>query len=86
MKNREEVYNEVIQEYSKLLYFPKRNVKHHDDVQNIVSNLVDLVMEYGDVVYRSIWLDELKFRQLKDKEYLRMIVETWIVDYEEFTN
>jgi len=88
LKDREKIYNEVIQEYSELLYFPKRDKynRHYDDVQNIITNLVDLVMEYGDVVYRSIWLDELEFHQLKDKEYLTIIVETWINDYEWIKN
>ena len=37
MEYREEIYNEVIQEYSELTYFPKRDKfnHHYDDVQNI---------------------------------------------------
>ena len=51
--DREDVYNDVIQEYSELTYLVKRDKynRHYDNVQNIVTNLVDLVMEFGDDVY-----------------------------------
>ena len=57
-KYREDIYNDVIQEYSELTYFPKRDKfnRHYDDVQNVVSNLVDLVENYGDDVYKVITL------------------------------
>ena len=50
--DREDVYNDVIQEYSELTYLVKRDKfnRHYDDVQTIVTNLVDLVMEFGDDV------------------------------------
>lgn len=70
--DREDVYNDVIQEYSELNYLPKRNNHHYDDVQNVVSNLVDLVMEFGDDVYRVVHLDDYKWNHLLDYEYLRI--------------
>ena len=71
--DREDVYNDVIQEYSELTYFVKRDKHnyHYDNVQNIVTNLVDLVMEFGDDVYRVIDLDNYKTRHLLDYEYLQ---------------
>jgi len=72
--NREDIYNEVIQEYSELTYFPKRDKfnHHYDDVQNIVSNLVDLIENYGDDVYKVITLNDYDFNQLLDYEYLEI--------------
>lgn len=82
--NREDVYNDVIQEYSELTYFPKRDKfnRHYDDVQNIVTNLVDLVMEFGDDVYRVIDLDDYNWNHLLDYEYL----QTQMVNHNENTN
>ena len=79
MEYREEIYNEVIQEYSELTYFPKRDKfnHHYDDVQNIISNLVDLVMEFGDDVYTVINLNDYTFSELKDYKYL----ENQILNY-----
>lgn len=70
--NREDVYNDVIQEYSELTYLVKRDKfnRHYDDVQNIVTNLVDLVMEFGDDVYKVIDLDDYDWNHLLDYEYL----------------
>lgn len=84
MKMREDVYNDVIQEYSELTYLPKRDKfnRHYDDVQNIISNLVDLVMEFGDDVYRVISLNDYKWKHLLDYEYL----ETQMVNHNENTN
>ena len=83
LKNREEIYNEVIQEYSELLYFPKRDKhnRHYDDVQNIVTNLVDLVMEFGDDVYKVITLEDYEWRHLLDYEYLQIQMNDYINDY-----
>ena len=71
--DREDVYNDVIQEYSELTYVVKRDKHnyHYDNVQNIVTNLVDLVMEFGDDVYKVIDLDNYKTRHLLDYEYLQ---------------
>lgn len=82
--DREDVYNDVIQEYSELTYFPKRDKfnRHYDDVQNIVTNLVDLVMEFGDDVYRVIDLDDYNWNHLLDYEYL----QTQMVNHNENTN
>ena len=82
MEYREEIYNEVIQEYSELTYLPKRNGKHYDDVQNIVSNLVDLVENYGDDVYRVISLNDYDINHLLDYEYL----ETQMINHIQNTN
>ena len=70
--DREDVYNDVIQEYSELTYLVKRDKfnRHYDDVQNIITNLVDLVMEFGDDVYRVIDLDDYDWNHLLDYEYL----------------
>ena len=77
--NREDVYNDVIQEYSELTFLPKRDKfnHHYDDVQNIISNLVDLVMEFGDDVYTIINLNDYTFSELKDYKYL----ENQILNY-----
>ena len=75
--HREDIYNDVIQEYSELNYLPKRNGKHYDDVQNIISNLVDLVENYGDDVYKVITLQDYGWSHLLDYEYL----ETQMIDY-----
>ena len=81
--NREDVYNDVIQEYSELTYFPKRDKfnRHYDDVQNIVTNLVDLVMEFGDDVYKVKTLDDYEWRHLLDYEYLQIQMNDYINDY-----
>ena len=78
--NREDVYNDVIQEYSELTYFVKRDKHnhHYDNVQNIVTNLVDLVMEFGDDVYRVIDLDNYKTKHLLDYDYLTTQMENHI--------
>ena len=80
---REEIYNDVIQEYSELTYFPKRDKfnRHYDDVQNIVSNLVDLVENYGDDVYRVINLNDYDWNHLLDYEYLETQMIDWVNDY-----
>jgi hypothetical protein len=80
--DREDIYNDVIQEYSELTYFPKRNDKYYDDIQNIVSNLVDLVENYGDDVYRVISLNDYDINHLLDYEYL----ETQMINHNENTN
>ena len=81
--DREDVYNDVIQEYSELTYFPKRDKfnRHYDDVQNIVTNLVDLVMEFGDDVYKVITLEDYEWRHLLDYEYLQIQMNDYISDY-----
>ena len=75
--DREDVYNDVIQEYSELTYFPKRDKfnRHYDDVQNVVTNLVDLVMEFGDDVYQVITLEDYNWNHLLDYEYLTTQME-----------
>ena len=83
MEYREKIYNEVIQEYSELTYFPKRDKfnHHYDDVQNIVSNLVDLVVNYGDDVYKVITLEDYEWNHLLDYEYLETQMINYIRDY-----
>ena len=82
--DREDVYNDVIQEYSELLYLPKRDKfnHHYDNVQNVVSNLTDLVMEFGNDVYKVITLDNYNFSQLMDYEYL----QTQMNDFNNYKN
>ena len=79
---REEIYNDVIQEYSELTYFHKRNNHHYDDVQNVISNLVDLVENYGDDVYKVITLLDYDWNHLLDYEYL----ETQMINHIQNTN
>ena len=79
---REDIYNDVIQEYSELTYFPKRSNHHYDDVQNVISNLVDLVENYGDDVYRVITLLDYDWNHLLDYEYL----ETQMINHIQNTN
>tara|TARA_B100000900_G_scaffold300243_1_gene258803 strand:+ start:186 stop:434 length:249 start_codon:yes stop_codon:yes gene_type:complete len=74
MKDREEIYNEVIQEYSELTYFPKRNDNYYDTIQDVVSNLTDLVMDYGDIVYEVINLNDYSLEELMDKEYCEDLI------------
>ena len=83
-KYREDIYNDVIQEYSELTYFPKRDKfnRHYDDVQNVVSNLVDLVENYGDDVYKVITLLDYDWNHLLDYEYL----ETQMINHIQNTN
>ena len=83
-KYREDIYNDVIQGYSELTYFPKRDKfnHHYDDVQNIVSNLVDLVVNYGDDVYKVITLEDYTWSHLLDYEYL----ETQMINHIQNTN
>lgn len=72
--NREDIYNEVIQEYSELTDLSKEFMEnyHYDDVQDIVNNLVDLIENYGDDVYKVITLNDYDFNQLLDYEYLEI--------------
>lgn len=82
---REEIYNEVIQEYSELITYGERwyvHGKHGDNIQNIVSNLVDLVENYGDNVYKVITLNDYNFEHLLDYEYL----ETQMINHIQNTN
>jgi len=83
MEYREEIYNDVIQEYSELTYLPKRDKfnHHYDDVQNIISNLVDLVENYGEDVYKVINLNDYDWNHLLDYEYLETQMIDWVRDY-----
>ena len=81
---REEIYNEVIQEYSELITYGERwyvHGKHGDNIQNIVSNLVDLVENYGDDVYGVISLNDYDINHLLDYEYLETQMVNYINDY-----
>ena len=83
--DREDVYNDVIQEYSELIRHGERWYVHGKqgvNIQNIVSNLTDLVMEFGDDVYRVITLDDYSLEHLMDYEYL----ETQMINHIENTN
>ena len=72
-KYREDIYNDVIQEYSELIEHGERwyyHGKQGDNIQNIISNIVDLVENYGDDVYKVINLNDYSLEELMDKEYL----------------
>ena len=70
---REEIYNEVIQEYSEVQYFDCSE----DSKMNIIDNIVDLIENYGDDVYKVITLNDYKLSHFLDYEYL----ETQMIDY-----
>jgi len=72
-KYREDIYNDVIQEYSELVYHGERwytKGKQGDNIQNIISNIVDLVENYGEDVYKVINLNDYSLEHLMDYEYL----------------
>ena len=72
-KYREDIYNDVIQEYSELVHHGERwytKGKQGDNIQNIISNIVDLVENYGDDVYKVINLNDYSLEHLMDYEYL----------------
>ena len=82
---REEIYNDVIQEYSELITYGERwyiHGRHGDNIQNIVSNLTDLVENYGDDVYKVITLNDYTLEHLMDYEYL----ETQMINHIQNTN
>ena len=66
--DREDLYNEVIQDYSEVEHF---NISE-DEKQDIISNIVDLYENYGESVYRVI--------RLKDLETLNTQVEDFNVE------
>ncbi len=85
MEYREEIYNQVIQEYSELIIYGERwyyHGSHGDNIQNIISNLVDLVVNYGDDVYKVITLNDYTLEHLMDYEYL----ETQMINHIQNTN
>lgn len=77
MKNKEDIYNEVIQEYSEIL----ESDLGGDDIQEIIMNLVELIENYGDWVYKVIDLNDYSIDQLLDYEYLKIQMTDWIRDY-----
>ena len=82
---REEIYNDVIQEYSELITYGERwyiHGSHGDNIQNIVSNLTDLVENYGNDVYKVITLNDYTLEHLMDYEYL----ETQMINHIQNTN
>ena len=77
-KDNEEVYNEVIQEYSEILECDLGG----DDIQEIITNLVDLVIEFSNYnVYKLINLEDYTVSQLMDYEYLKIQMNDYISDY-----
>ena len=83
-KYREDIYNDVIQEYSELVYHGERwytKGKQGDNIQNIISNIVDLVENYGDDVYKVINLNDYSLEHLMDYEYLETQMIDWVNDY-----
>ena len=83
-KYREDIYNDVIQEYSELIEHGERwytKGKQGDNIQNIISNIVDLVENYGDDVYKVINLNDYSLEHLMDYEYLETQMIDWVNDY-----
>lgn len=76
-KDTEEVYNEVIQEYSEI----GESDLGGDDIQEIIMNIVELVINYGDIVYNEIDINNYSIEQLLDYDYLKIQMETLINDY-----
>ncbi len=69
--DREEIYNQVIQEYSELINNGETwTTPTGDNIQDIIGNLVDLVIKYGQEVYDVVDLDDYTLEQLMDYEYL----------------
>ena len=82
---REDIYNDVIQEYSELIRHGERWYYHGsqgDNIQNIISNIVDLIENYGDDVYTVITLLDYDINHLLDYEYL----ETQMINHIQNTN
>ena len=75
---REGIYNEVIQEYSEVQYFDCSE----DSKMNIIDNIVDLIENYGDDVYKVITLNDYDSNHLLDYEYL----ETQMINHIQNTN
>ena len=66
------------QEYSEILECDLGG----DDIQEIITNLVDLVIEFSDYnVYKLINLEDYTVSQLMDYEYLKIQMETLINNY-----
>ena len=76
-KDREDLYNEVIQDYSEVEFF----YICEDENQDIISNIVDFIENYGDDVYKVITLDDYTLSQLLDYEYLEIQMVDYINDY-----
>ena len=87
MTKREKVYNKVMKEYIYELpwYHGERwylsGNKQGDNMQEIVTNLTDLVMEFGDEVFKVIKLDDYALEHLLDYEYLEIQMNDWLNDY-----
>ena len=75
---REDIYNDVIQEYSEVQYFDCSE----DSKMNIIDNIVDLIENYGDDVYKVITLNDYDRNHLLDYEYL----ETQMINHIQNTN
>tara|TARA_R100000353_G_C6352445_1_gene153652 strand:+ start:112 stop:342 length:231 start_codon:yes stop_codon:yes gene_type:complete len=74
---REDIYNNVIQEYSEVQYFDCSE----DSKMNIIDNIVDLIENYGDDVYKVITLLDYDINHLLDYEYLETQMINYINDY-----
>ena len=77
-KDREDLYNEVIQDYSEVEFF---NISE-DEKQDIISNIVDLIENYGPDVFKVITLLDYDVNHLLDYEYL----ETQMINHIQNTN
>ena len=76
--DREDLYNEVIQDYSEVEHF---NISE-DEKQDIISNIVDLIENYGPDVFKVITLLDYDINHLLDYEYL----ETQMINHIQNTN
>ena len=77
-KDREDLYNEVIHDYSEVEFF---NISE-DEKQDIISNIVDLIENYGPDVFKVITLLDYDINHLLDYEYL----ETQMINHIQNTN
>ena len=77
-KDREDLYNEVIQDYSEVEFF---NISE-DEKQDIISNIVDLIENYGPDVFKVITLLDYDVNHILDYEYL----ETQMINHIQNTN
>ena len=77
--DRQEIYNQVIQEYSELINNGETwTTPTGDNIQDIIGNLVDLVIKYGQKVFDVIDLDDYTLEQLMDYEYLESKIKILI--------
>ena len=65
-----------------LIYKPTQNRKTNEVIQDIISNIVDLIENYGPDVFKVITLLDYDINHLLDYEYL----ETQMINHIQNTN